>query len=145
MIQVYHPYWKWECYKNGMWLKSSDYDNQLKEAIKFTGNHILYGNAMNEVIYSWRYTIEHHLSNKSINRRAFIGHCAVFYKKLIPEYIVRDAWKHLSDKQRTLADNEAEKAIKEWELWYTKKLQIISKLGSQEDIKKGYQMKLLLS
>ena len=128
-----------------MWLKSDNESELLKKAIEFTGNHILYGNAMNDVIYKWHHTMENHLTNLSINRRAFLGHCAVFYRLQIPEYIVRKAWKELNNKQRDLADNQAEKFIKEWELWYTKKLMITSRRGKIDVIKKGYQMKLLLN
>ena len=147
MKQVYIKYSKWECYKNGMWSKVSKSveDEMLKSAIEFTSDHILYGNAMNEVIYKWDNTMVNHLTNKSINRRAFLGHCAVYYKIQIPEYIVRKAWKFLTDEQRILADNEAEKAIKNWEIWYTRKLENTLKLGKKDVTTKEYQMKLLLS
>jgi len=144
MKQVYKPYWKWECYKNGMWNKVDKITEKemLEAAIKFTGNHILYGEQMRKVIYKWSNTIENHLTNKSINRRAFLGHCAVYYKLQIPEYIVRSAWKQLTDKQRILADNEAEKTIKEWELWYMRKLINISMNGKNAVTQMEYQMKL---
>jgi len=144
MKQVYKPYWKWECYNCGMWNKvdKSIEEKMLIDAIEFTGNHILYGKAMSEVIYKWSNTMENHLTNKAINRRAFLGHCAVFYRLQIPEYIVRNAWKYLTEKQRILADNEAEKNIKEWELWYMRKLINTSKNGRNAVTKKEYQMKL---
>ena len=56
----------------------------LETAIEFTGNHTLYGNAMRDVVYKWNNTMKNHLTNPSINRRAFLGHCAVFYKLQIP-------------------------------------------------------------
>jgi hypothetical protein len=147
MRQVYIPYWKWECYKNGMWLKvdSKTEQEMLNAAIEFTGNHILYGEAMRKVVYLWENTMINHLTNRSINRRAFLGHCAVYYKLQIPEYIVRRAWKFLDNKQRILADNEAEKTIKEWEIWYTRKLSNTLKCGKKGVIGKEYQTKLLLS
>jgi hypothetical protein len=117
----------------------------LKKAIEFTGNHILYGKSMKKVIYSWNNTMKNHLTNMSMNRRAFLGHCAVCYKFQIPEYIVRSAWKHLDDDQRRLADLQAETTIKEWELWYTKELENTSNYGKNVAIKTGFQMKLQLS
>ena len=114
----------------------------LETAIKFTGNHILYGKSMRNVVFKWFNTMENNLTNKSINRRAFLGHCAVFYKHQIPEYIVRKAWKELNNEQRRLADLEAEKTIKEWELWYTRKLEVTLKHGKKDATKMGFQMKL---
>lgn len=147
MKQVYKPYWLWECYKSGMWNKVSvnEEKRMLRDAITFTGNHILYGKSMKEVAYSWHNTMENHLTNKSINRRAFLGHCAVFYKHQIPEYIVRKAWKHLSKKQQVLADNIAEQTIKDWELWYKIKSNNTSKHGKKGATKTEYQMKLLFN
>lgn len=147
MKQVYIKYWKWECYKSGMWSKvdKKTESKMLDLSIKFTGNHILYGEAMSEVIYVWKNTMINHLTNTSINRRAFLGHCAVFYKLQIPEYIVRIAWKSLTDKQRQLADYQAELNIKKWELWYTNGLENTLMSGKKDVIVKEYQTKLQLS
>lgn len=119
--QKYIPYWDWECYKSGMWSKVDNEYELLKKAIDFTSNHVLYGKYMNEVIFKWDKTMLNHLSNPMINKKAFVGHCAVCYKLLIPEYITRKAWSYLTDKQRHLANLQAKKAIKKWEEWYIKK------------------------
>jgi hypothetical protein len=145
MKQVYVPYWKWECYNNGMWDKVNDKSlelNLLNKAIVFTGNHILYGKAMGKAIVLWKYSMLNFLTNKSMNRKAYLGHCAVFIEKQIPEYIVRMAWKRLTNKQRELADLEAEKYIKEWELQHMKKSMITLKIGKKDVIQKEYQTKL---
>lgn len=145
--QVYTPYWEWECYKAGMWNKVGKEEEviMIDKAISFTGNHIEYGEAMKDVVFKWNKTMVNHLTNKSINRRAFLGHCAVYYKLQIPEYIVRKAWKSLTDKQRILADSVANKTIKNWELWYMRKLMNTSTLGKEDVIKMGFQMKLQLN
>tara|TARA_R110002074_G_scaffold168660_2_gene330105 strand:- start:1059 stop:1502 length:444 start_codon:yes stop_codon:yes gene_type:complete len=147
MKQVYLPYWKWECYNSGMWNKVSlaQENEMLKLAIEFTGNHVLYGNSMKEVVYLWENTMVNNLTNLSINRKAFLGQCAVFLKHQIPEYIVRKAWKSLSIKQQILADNVAQQTIKEWELWYKRKLANTLSCGKKDVIKMGYQMRLHLN
>lgn len=142
-IQIYHPYYKWECFKSGMWGNSKNENIDLEKAILFTSNHILYGQAMQKVSKSWVYSMENFLTNKNINRKAYLGHCAVMYEKLIPEYITRMAWKYLTDKQRELANNEAQKTIEAWEL--NRKLKNTSNNGSQDVIQMEYQMKLHLN
>ena len=146
MNQVYTPYTKWECYKNGMWSKVDAISEQkmLQIAISFTSDHVSYGSAMREVVFAWENSMLNFLTNKSINRRAYLGHCAVSFKLGIPEYIVRMAWKHLTPKQQQLADLVAEKTIKEWEIWYMRKLKNISKLGSQDVTTMDCQMSLQL-
>lgn len=108
--QRYVPYWEWEDYINGMWGK----DERLQEAIEFTGDHIKYGNAMKEVIEAWPRTMLNSLTNISINKRAFLGHCAVCYKLGICESTTRAAWKELTDQQRYDADKVAQETINNW-------------------------------
>lgn len=112
--QVYIPYWEWEDWKNGMWSKSDNESELLKLAIEFTGDYLKYGQAMKEVIIAWPKTMLNSLTNNSINKRAFLGHCAVSFKLSIPEYITRMAWKELSDKQRHNADKIAQETINNW-------------------------------
>lgn len=112
--QQWVPYWEWEDYLNGMWSKSKNDDNDLKTAIEFTGDHLKYGSAMKEVVREWPRTMLNSFSNPSINKRAFLGHCAVCFKIGIPEHITRAAWKELTDKQRFDADRVAQETIDEW-------------------------------
>ena len=139
--QQYTPYYEWECFKNGMWSKVDNEDELIKKAINFTSNHIIYGKYMNEVIFKWDKTMLNHLSNPMINKKAFVGHCAVCYKLKIPEYITRKAWSFLNDKQRYLANLEAQKAIEKWIKWYIKKSKNTSKNGKKDVINMTYQMK----
>lgn len=126
MKQQYIPYWEWEDWINGMWAKGSP--DQLQKAIDFTGDHIRYGQAMGEVIEAWPRTMSNSLTNKSINRRAFLGYCAVCFKLGIPESITRQAWFMLTDQQRFDADAVAEKYIKSYE---RKNNKVHSGVGSQ--------------
>lgn len=116
----------------------------LTKAIEFTGNHILYGRAMIDVSKKWTYSMLNFLTNKSANRKAYLGHCAVFYKLQIPEYIVRTAWKELTDEQRRLANLQAENTINYWELCHMKRLSDTLENGREDVTKMGYQMKLPL-
>ena len=78
ITRIYIPYFDWEDWINGMWrtVDKSEYEKYLKWAIEFTGNHLEYGNAMSLVIGKWENTMLHNLTNQSMNKRAFLGHCA---------------------------------------------------------------------
>ncbi len=101
-----------------MWrMETKEYDDKtLAEVIEFTGNHFLYGSAMFRVIIEWPLSCEHFLSNKNINRKAWIGHAACCIEKIYPEYIVRTAWGLLTEEQRVKANNVADQAIITWEI-----------------------------
>lgn len=96
-----------------MWSKGDE--TRVQEAVDFTGDHILYGKAMEEVITAWPRTMLNSLTNTSINRRAFLGHCAVTYKTGIQESVTRLAWGFLTDQQRMDADAQATKHIRIYE------------------------------
>ena len=112
---IYHPYWLWEEINYNMWGSVDDRDDYLKQAIVFTGDHILYGKWMHEVILNWKYSCEHNLSKASQNRQAWLGHAACAFAFKCPEDIVRLAWHELTDKQRDQANGQADKHIKIWE------------------------------
>jgi len=116
--QVWHPYWLWEEIKHNMW--GSTKEDLLQKAIDFTGDHKLYGSYMLRVTQEWPCSCEHNLTANQ-NRRAWIGHAAVALAFQCPEDIVRQAWWHLTDEQRELANKEAEKAIAKWETDYVQK------------------------
>lgn len=91
-------------------------------ATRFTSNHVLYGEAMRKVIYTWKYSCENFLTDKNINRKAWLGHAACSLEHNLPENIVRIAWKKLTEDERSKANLQAEKYIKEWEQNYLYKL-----------------------
>lgn len=116
MKQIYHHYTKWEDYKFGMYRRVGKKEEQelLKVAIEFTGDHIRYGEAMQEVVEKWVLSSEHNLTDMNINQRAWVGHAAACFKMNLPEYIVRMAWGYLTKDQQDKANNMADKAIEIW-------------------------------
>jgi len=130
MIRQYVPYWLWEDYLNGMWSKLDKNleDEMLQKAINFTGDWKKYGEAMGQVIIAWPNTMINSLTNISINRRAFLGHCACSYAFNCPEYITRQAWHLLSLQQQIDADKIAQAHINNYEKQDRK---IHSRLGKQ--------------
>jgi hypothetical protein len=123
MKQVWHPFWEWEDYKAGMWTRVSKKEERdmIVIAKNFTGDWLRYGDAMERVVFEWPITMEHNLTNPSLNHKAFVGHCACCLETGIPEYITRAAWKMLSDQQQGLANFAAEKHIAKWREFHLKK------------------------
>lgn len=140
--QIYVPYYKWECYKNGMYLKGDK--NSLNTAIKFMNDVNSFSKAMSDVTRLWRFTMKNHLTNPNINKKAFLGQCAVFYKKQISESVTKKAWKMLSENKKIEANNAAKLHIKNWEKWYTKRLINTYQYGRKDATIKGCQTKLRL-
>jgi len=123
---VYHDYRRWEDFKNGMWRKVSkeESDKLLPVAVKFTGDHFEYGRAMLRVIKEWHFSCEHNLTDPSTNKQAWIGHAACSIEMNLPEVVVRQAWKLLTNEQRYLANQQADIAINKWMHDYKNKFQL---------------------
>lgn len=108
----YVHYLEWEDFHAGMWTKGTE--EQIESARLFTSDHRIYGMWMRLVVDLWPRTMIHNLTNPSMNKRAFVGHCAVCLATGIPESVTRSAWKLLTDNQRRLADQQAQEAINQW-------------------------------
>jgi hypothetical protein len=113
--RIYHSVDMWEEMQFNMWGSVPDKSAALEQAIEFTGNHKLYGSYMDRVVAEWKFSCENALTDRSINRRAWLGHAACALAIQVPENIIREAWGHLSEEQRVLANNEASRAIAYWE------------------------------
>lgn len=118
--RVYHPVSEWEEVAANMWGEATDPKAMLESAIAFTGDHVEYGRYMLRVAREWPISCENALTDKSLNRRAWIGHAACALALSCPEDITRKAWGYLTDEQRFLANAAAERAIRDWVESYAK-------------------------
>ena len=116
--RVYIPYYAWEETYTKMWRPADDRKKALDLAVRFTGDHRKYGKAMLKVVKFWPVSCVHNLSCRGSNRQAWIGHAACALVHDLPEDIVRQAWKELTEQQQKLANIEADKAIEIWERKY---------------------------
>ena len=118
MKRVYHNYRDWEEYHAGMWriLHGDEAKEYLDKAIAFTGDAELYGEWMLRVIEAWPISCEQHLTARSMNRQAWVGHAACCLAIGCPEEITRLAWHQLTQQQQDEANAKADAAIVAWEV-----------------------------
>lgn len=116
--RIYHHVHAWEEVRHGMWDDVEDRKAHLAKAIAFTGNAKLYGSYMMRVIIEWPISCENALTDSALNQRAWIGHAACALAIGCPEDVTREAWGHLTDEQRFLANKEADRAIRCWRYAY---------------------------
>ena len=116
MIQIYHPYWLWEDYNNGM------YDSDLKEneielidkSIELLRSDLFFSIGL-KMILKWKYSCENNLTNSMINRRAWIGRATCSFNHQCPELLTRIAWNELSEIEKNKANNYADRIIRIYE------------------------------
>lgn len=114
----------WEEIGFNMWGEVANRRLFLQRAEIFTGNHRLYGRYMQRVTTEWPNSCINALTDYNLNRKAWIGHAACALALRCPEDITRQAWGLLTDEQRTLANRQADRAIRAWEMRYRQSLGI---------------------
>lgn len=114
--RIFHTYDKWECAKCGFYKsKHEKYSHEECEIIfaNFLKDISLFEKTLQKVITEWKYSCEHYLTNKSMNRIAWLGQASVCYEKKIPA-IYCSGWNMLSEKEKILANNVALKYLNIW-------------------------------
>jgi hypothetical protein len=122
--RIWLPIDTWEEIGFNMWGEVANRRLFLQRAEIFTGNHRLYGRYMQRVTVEWSNSCINALTDYNLNRKAWIGHAACALALRCPEDITRQAWGLLTDEQRTLANRQADRAIRAWEVRYRQSLGI---------------------
>lgn len=115
--RIYHPWHKWECYKNGFYEKQPPKGytiNSAKEAYsEFFMNSELFEEYIQKVFYEWKYSCEHFLTNPDINRIAWIGQSSMCRYSGISSFF-RSGFYLMPKKNQYEADNMALKWLNQW-------------------------------
>jgi hypothetical protein len=121
MKKIYHNYLKWEDWKHGMFnMKSLNEDDLIQKAVTLLRDPTSLKYEMRWVAYNWPYSAAINLTNRSLNRQAWLGQAACCHKYGVPEYITKKAWHLLSDRQKELANAVADEVIIARETYYVK-------------------------
>lgn len=114
--RIFHTFDKWEAVQYGFFetthktLTPVQCEYKYKELL---GNPDEFRVVLENVINEWKYSCEHNLTNKALNRIAWLGQAAMAYRYQIPA-IYSSGWKLLSDEERANADSVALGVLNEW-------------------------------
>ena len=123
MKQIFHNYTLWEDYKAGMYdppcIESVSTGVTTNERIELArvclSNPTLCDEYMKKVIDTWKYATEQVLTDKSCNRRAWLGWSACNLYANCKQEETCQAWWLLTEKERNKANKIADKYIKIFE------------------------------
>ncbi len=114
--RIFHTWDKWECYPSGFYessLKDKTHE-ECEELFKSTlSNQKLFASILEKVIVEWRYSCEHYLTNKSMNRIAWLGQAAVNYHTKVPSRY-SGCWFDINENVRSEANETALKYLNKW-------------------------------
>jgi len=115
--RVFHTFDKWECAKAGFY-DTAPPNGMTKQDCETVYASMLtsekeFREALNGVITEWKHSCEHYLTNKAMNRIAWLGQASLCYAKGIPaEY--RGGFNLLSKKQQDKANEIAFEYLNKW-------------------------------
>lgn len=116
--RIFHTYDKWECHKAGFYKSTKDgwsheeCENEFKRVLS---NQDLFAEILNKLIVDWKFSCEHYLTNKSMNRIAWLGQAAVCYHSGVPSRY-SSAWFDIDEETRKKADETALRYLNKWML-----------------------------
>ena len=114
--RIFHTFDKWECHKAGFYASKKEgmSNEECKEEFKrILSDFELFEELLEKVISEWKYSCEHYLTNKSMNRLAWLGQASVCYHSGIPSKY-SNAWFELPEETREKANEIALLALNKW-------------------------------
>ena len=114
--RIFHTYEKWECVAYEFYgtchpdLSSDECKNKYAE---FLSDTQLFGDTLEKVISEWKHSCEHYLTNKSMNRIAWLGQAALARCHKVPSKFC-SGFNLLTNDQQNAANEVALKYLNIW-------------------------------
>lgn len=120
--RIFHTFEKWECHKAGFYLgnKPGMTADKCEEAYSiFLSDDPSFRNGLQGVLDNWTNSCEHYLTNKAMNRIAWLGQAAVCYATGIPSKFC-SGWALLDNQQQETANQTALEYLNKWMAKYNR-------------------------
>lgn len=114
--RIFHTYDKWECHKAGFYAsKKIGYTTEQCELEykRILSSDDLFSKNLELLIMDWKHSCEHYLTNKAMNRIAWLGQAAVCYATGVPSRFC-SGWSLLSESEQ---DNANQIALTYLNIW----------------------------
>lgn len=114
--RIFHTFDKWECQRAGFY--STTVDGKSKEQCEaeyaeMLSNEDEFRSALDGVISNWKHSCEHYLTNKAMNRIAWLGQASLTYARGIPSTF-RGGFNLLPKEQQDKANEIALEYLNKW-------------------------------
>lgn len=120
--RIFHTYEKWECHKAGFYGSKKDgmtAEQCEQEYYNFLSNDERFKAGLQGVLDNWIYSCEHYLTNKAMNRIAWLGQAAVCYSTGVPSKFC-SGFNLLTSEQQDRANEIALEYLNKWRVKYNR-------------------------
>jgi hypothetical protein len=115
LFEIWHPYWNWECFKNGMWKNRRKEMNRIQQCANLLSSPVECEEAMIRAINEYPISAQQHLS-KALGKRPWMGQSACCIALGATEEETRIAWNfYMTEKAQNKANKIADEVIAKWE------------------------------
>lgn len=114
--RIFHTHDKWECHKAGFYEnKKEGYTSEQcqKMYADFLYDDARFRDALGNVISEWKHSCEHYLTNKAMNRIAWLGQAAMCYATGVPS-VFCSGFNQLTLEQQNRANETALEYLNKW-------------------------------
>lgn len=114
--RIFHTFDKWECHKAGFYASGKEGMTGEQCETKFAeylGDSEQFRKGLEGVMKDWKHSCEHYLTNKAMNRIAWLGQAAVCYSIGIPSKFSA-GWNLLTPEQQDTANELALEYLNKW-------------------------------
>lgn len=114
--RIFHTFEKWECHKAGFYASTKEgltADECEKMYCEFLADDERFKVALDGVLDNWINSCEHYLTNKAMNRIAWLGQAAMCYATGVPSKFCA-GFNLLSEDQQERANQIALDALNKW-------------------------------
>lgn len=114
--RIFHTWENWECHKAGFY--KSKFEGFTQEQCEqmycdFLSDDNKFRDALNGVISQWKNSCEHYLTNKAMNRIAWLGQASMCYATGVPSKYCA-GFNLLTENQKSIANNTALEYLNIW-------------------------------
>lgn len=114
--RIFHTFDKWEAVDYGFY--NNNHPTLTKKQCEYKYKELLtdlnqFEEYLNKVLSEWKYSCEHNLTNKSLNRIAWLGQACVAYKYNVPSRF-SGGWQLLTESEQEKANRLAHKYLNIW-------------------------------
>lgn len=137
--RIFHTFEKWECHKAGFYASKFEGHTQEqceKKYAEFLSDSERFKEALNGVLQEWVNSCEHYLTNKAMNRIAWLGQAAMCYATGIPSKYC-SGFNLLTADQQDKANVVALEALNFWMKKYNR-----SEISMEEALSIGRQVNI---
>jgi len=114
--RIYHPWDKWEDYHYNFYDNCTGQNKEFKlqSVVNMFNSGIDTERCMNYVMENWTNSMEHNLTNSSMNQIAYIGQSACAYYDNIPATVTMEGWSLLTSEVKERSNQLAKDVIDKW-------------------------------